>query len=44
MDRNEIENGVEELGIASVETLGSVLPYPEPDGISPFPLTGIAAD
>jgi len=40
MDRNDIaEDGVEELGIASVETLGQIPSRPEADGVQ-FALGG----
>jgi hypothetical protein len=41
MDRNDIvEDGIEELGIASVETLGSAPPFPEDQTLSPVPIGG----
>lgn len=45
MDRNDIvEDGIEELGIASVETLGVAAPFPEPEGLDIVPHSGISAD
>lgn len=45
MDRKNLaEDGVEELGIASVETLGTELPFPEPEGLDIVPHGGITAD
>ncbi|WP_158258102.1 hypothetical protein [Sphingopyxis lindanitolerans] len=46
MDRNDIaEDGIEELGIASVVTLGPAPPYPEDQFLSPIPVGGgISAD
>lgn len=40
MDRNDIvEDGIEELGVASVETLGQIPNRPEADGVQ-FALGG----
>jgi hypothetical protein len=41
MNRNDIvEDGIEELGIASVETLGAAPPFPEDQTLSPVPIGG----
>ncbi|HWV59611.1 MAG TPA: hypothetical protein VN034_03085 [Sphingopyxis sp.] len=41
MDRHDIaEDGIEELGVASVETLGSAPPFPEEETLSPVPIGG----
>lgn len=46
MDRNDMaEDGIVELGIASVETLGTRLPYPEVIGFDLEPQgAGISLD
>ena len=45
MNRNDIvEDGIEELGVASVETLGVELPFPEPEGLDSVPHGGISAE
>ena len=41
MNRNDIiEDGIEELGVASVETLGAAPPFPEDHTLSPVPIGG----
>lgn len=45
MNRNDIvEDGIEELGVASVETLGQIPNRPEADGVQPFLGGGISAE
>lgn len=45
MDRNDIaEDGIEELGIASVETLGIAGPFPEPEGLDIVPHSGLSGE
>lgn len=46
MNHNDIvEDGIEELGVASVVTLGPAPPYPEDHLLSPIPVGGgISAD
>ncbi|MBB5708188.1 hypothetical protein [Sphingopyxis panaciterrulae] len=39
-----VEDGIEELGVASVETLGQIPNRPEPDGVQPFLGGGISAE
>ncbi len=41
MNRNDIvEDGIEELGIASVDTLGTAPPFPEDHVLSEIPVGG----
>ncbi len=42
MDRNDLD--IEELGVASVETLGEIPPYPEQEGVDFLPGGGISAE
>lgn len=45
MDRNDhFDDGIEELGVASVETLGEIPPYPEQEGVNFLPGGGISAE
>lgn len=45
MDRNDLaENGIEELGVASVETRGTEFPVPESIGRKLEPDAGISVD
>ena len=45
MDRNDlIEDGIEELGVASVETLGQISNNPETEGVQLFLGGGISAE
>ena len=45
MERSEIaEDGIKELGIASVETRGTEFPVPEPIGRKLEPDAGISVD
>lgn len=45
MDRNDLaEYGIEELGVASVETRGTEFPVPESIGRKLEPDAGISAD
>lgn len=45
MDRNDlIEDGIEELGVASVETLGQISNNPETEGVQLFAGGGISAE
>jgi hypothetical protein len=45
MDRNDIvEDGIEELGVASIETLGDIPDNPEPDGVRFLPGGGMSAE
>lgn len=39
-----VDDGIEELGVASVETLGQIPNRPEPDGVQPFLGGGISAE
>lgn len=45
MDRNDIvEDGIEELGVASVETLGQIPSNPETEGVQFLLGGGISAE
>jgi hypothetical protein len=41
---DSVEDGIEELGVASAETLGQIPNRPEPDGVQPFLGGGISAE
>ena len=45
MNRNDlVDLDIEELGVASDETLGGIPPYPEADGVNFLPDSGISAE